>query len=139
MRPLIIAQASSSMRGPKEPLSGRSGQRLADLCGCSLDEFLAAFERVNLITEFPRKSGKGDRFDLKEATLNAAELVDNMLIQNRRTVLLGDQVVEACEFALRIKGYRHATYLKVDYLEWIRIGPLCAEIATCPYPSDLRW
>lgn len=35
-RPLIIGQAPSQGREDCEPLTGRSGQRLADFCGLTL-------------------------------------------------------------------------------------------------------
>ena len=60
-RPLLIGQAPGPNTDPGVPLSGASGRRLAALCGLGLDEFLALFDRANLLPEFPGKLGKGEK------------------------------------------------------------------------------
>jgi uracil-DNA glycosylase len=60
-RPIIVGQAPGPNTDPLEPLSGRSGARLAELCGITHPEFLARFDRRNLLPKFPgRSGGKGD-------------------------------------------------------------------------------
>jgi hypothetical protein len=72
MRLLIVGEAPSSSRG--EALSGRSGQRLAELMGLTLPEYLAAFERVNLLDDCQERFGKGMAFPLLPAMGRAFEL-----------------------------------------------------------------
>ena len=48
-----------SAAGKRGPLDGPSGQRLADLCGISLDEFLDLFDRWNLFTHARPLQGLG--------------------------------------------------------------------------------
>lgn len=63
MRPLIVGQAPSRASDPAEALSGKSGRRLAALCGIPFEAFLAGFERSNLLADWPGEAqGKGDRF-----------------------------------------------------------------------------
>ena len=75
MRVLLIGQAPSRMSDPAEPLSGPCGGRLADLCGLSLPDFLARFDRVNLIDRFPGKAAKGDLFPVDRARRKVIDLL----------------------------------------------------------------
>jgi uracil-DNA glycosylase len=93
LRPLLIGQAPGPNTDPSEPLSGASGKRLAALCGLDLEEFLARFERANLLPEFPGKIGKGDRFPVALARPLARSLAGRCL--DRRVVLLGNGVASA--------------------------------------------
>lgn len=124
MKPLIVGQAPSRFSDPREPLSGRSGRRLAALCGTDLDGFLAAFERVNLIGSHPGKAGKGDSFPLARARRAAA--VVSARFHGRSVVLLGGNVAAA----LGVAG--------VDLLRWHKAPGFT--FAVCPHPSGVcRW
>lgn len=126
MTPLIIGQAPGASGGP-EPLAGRCGQRLADLCGLSLEHYLARFERRNLLLAFPGKDGKGDAFPEEEARDAAIAIIGTGMMLNRRTVLLGQGVARA--FGLSLS--------ECDNLRWYGVRSL---IAVCPHPSGVnRW
>lgn len=101
-RPLIIGQAPGRCRpgDPGEPLAGRSGGRLASLCGLPLPEFLARFERDNLLTEFPGKAGKGDRFTSPREARRLAERF-RPVVEGRRVVVLGFSTAAAFQITHR--------------------------------------
>lgn len=124
-RPLIVGQAPSQTSDPAEPLSGRSGVRLAEFAGLTLPEFLARFERRNLVDEWPGKAGKGDRPPGTEDSARAAEAL-SPLLRGRLTVLLGDHVARAFRFDPGTRLIWH----------WRRGGWL----AVSPHPSGVsRW
>lgn len=122
MTPLIVGQAPSRLSDPSEPLSGRSGRRLASLCALSLDEFLAAYQRVNLIDRFPGKAGKGDLFPVAEARTAAKAILARR--RPRRLVLLGGEVWRAFGLARP-----PAPFL------WLQAGR--HEVSLCPHPSGI--
>lgn len=120
---LIIGEAPNA-RGRGEPIAGRCGQRLADLCGCSLDEFLAAFDRENVLKRYPGSAGKGAAFDLAPATRRATALKDRF--RRKRTVLL--------------LGYRAAKAfgIRSRYFEPVKVSR--ATVVVVPHPSGInRW
>lgn len=122
---LIVGQAPSVRSDPFEPLSGRSGRRLASLCGLQLEEFLLAYDRVNLIPEFPGKLSKGDAFPIERARLLTRHVLDR--VRPRRLVLLGGGVARA--FGLPAASQR---------LRWASLGR--HEAAVCPHPSGVcQW
>lgn len=123
-RPLIIGQAPSRLSDPTEPLSERSGARLSDLCGISVPEFLAGFERRNLIEEWPGKAGKGDRFvGLPEARRLAETCRE--AAAGRRVVVLGFSIAAA--FRLTGPSLTFAAHWGGSF-------------AFCPHPSAVsRW
>lgn len=110
-RPLLIGQSPGPRSDPSEPLSGASGRRLAALCGLGLDEFLALFERANVIPDFPGKLGKGDAFPLALARPLARDLMPRCA--GRPVVLLGNHVAAAF-------GWR------ADWLRWSVAPPAAA-------------
>lgn len=124
MKPLLIGQAPGPATDPGLPLSGRSGARLAVLCGMDLDEFLVAFDRKNLLPMFPGKSGvKGDAFPLPLARRRALAL--SRLFEGRTIVLLGGNVSVA---------------FSVDpapLLRWRRGLLGAGRLATAPHPSGI--
>ena len=94
MKVVIIGQAPSRVSDPREPLSGRSGARLAALCGITLPEFLDRFDRRNLLDAWPGKAGKGDVFVGRgEARLLADGL--RAALAGRPIVLLGANLAAA--------------------------------------------
>jgi uracil-DNA glycosylase len=124
LRALIIGQAPSANSDPAEPLSGMSGRRLASLCCLSLEAFLAAYDRANLVEAFPGRLAKGDAFPIGEARRTAALI---RALGPRRLVLLGSGVARA--FGV-VEG--------APALRWFRLGP--HEAAICPHPSGVcRW
>lgn len=130
MIPLLIGQAPGPRTDPDVPLSGRCGARLAELCGLSLDEFLASFRRVNLIERFPGKQSKGDRFPIDLARRGAIELLMTGVFTGAKVVLLGDNVARAF-------GWTPGNF---SPLRFYPCGVTHHGIAVCPHPSGVnRW
>lgn len=88
MKTLLVGQAPS--RTSVEPFDGRSGARLASLCGMTHLAFLDHFDRINLIKAYPGKAGAGDAFPMPEARAAAAAISE--VISGRRVILLGSEV-----------------------------------------------
>jgi uracil-DNA glycosylase len=125
---LIVGQAPSRGRDGLEPLSGRSGRRLADLCGLTLEAFLARFDRVNLLAEWPGSAGaKGDAFPIDEARA-AAESLAEVVAARDRIVLLGWNVARAFRFAGDVDGW----------FDWGRLSRDCGEVVVAPHPSGVN-
>lgn len=126
-RPLIVGQAPGPNTDPARPLSGRCGRRLAELCGLGPDDFALLFERVNVISDFPGKAGKGDLFPLREAQEIAGGMMMNGDLSDRPVVLLGDHVARAFFLPRALKPF-------------VWIPGLAFRIAICPHPSGVnRW
>ena len=70
-------------------LTGRCGRTLAGLCDVDLQEFRSCYARRNLNTRWNGKSGRGDRFDAAEGTIEARRVNAEGF---RRFVLLGSNV-----------------------------------------------
>lgn len=87
MRTVIVGQAPSRTSDPAEPLSGRSGQRLAELCGITMPDFLERFERINLLVGWQGKNGKGDRFEPGAAPERVAQAL--LYLRARNVIILG--------------------------------------------------
>jgi len=129
MKPLIIGQAPSRRSVLGEPLSGRSGRRLAALCGLGRTSFLARFDRANLLSYWPGPSPSGgDRFPMAEAKAAAAAMAEVVAARDV-VVLLGASVAGAL-------GLR-----QLEPLKWSRFARDCAHVAVCPHPSgkSLWW
>jgi hypothetical protein len=93
-----------------------------------MQEFLDRFRRVNLIDEFPGKSGKGDRFPMDEARRGAIRLIMHGAFAQGPVVLLGAKVAEAFEFEIRPPF----SFMPLD------VAP--HGICVCPHPSGVnRW
>lgn len=124
MKPLIIGQAPSRSSDPSEPLSGRSGCRLADLCGLDVATFLATFERANLLDHYPGAKLKGDEFvTTAEARTLAAGVRPRL--RGRTVVVLG--LVNAAGFGLTQPAFQFAPH-------WEGL------FAFSPHPSSVsRW
>lgn len=124
MKPLIIGQAPSMEHGEDEALSGRSGARLASFCGMTLEQFMAMFDRENLVRTFPGKAGKGDRFPSRNEAAGLTERFRTVVV-GRRVVVLGFSVAAA--FGLTMPALTFAPH-------W------GAQFAFCPHPSGVnRW
>lgn len=119
---IIIGQAPSRLSDAAEPLSGRSGERLARLCGLDLATFLVRFERLNVAENWPGKAGKGDRyFGAREARRAADDL--RSLLAGRSVVVLGS--ANAAAFRLTVPAFRFQ-----------QVGE--ARIAWSPHPSGVN-
>lgn len=97
MKTVIIGQAPSRVSDPSEPLSGRSGARLASLAGVDLPAFREFFDRRNMLSEWPGKAGKGDAWPGAPEARAIAEGLRTGLA-TRRVVLLGVNVARAFGF-----------------------------------------
>lgn len=130
MKPLLIGQAPGPNSDPDEPLAGRCGARLADLCGLSEKDFLDRFERVNLLKKFPGKAAKGDAFPIDLARKTAVDLLIFGKL-NRTVVMLGGNVARSFGFP--------STGLEMFRWNMIDGSPLI-RLAFCPHPSGVsRW
>ena len=125
LKPLLVGQAPG-WRGDGEPLSGDAGRRLSALCGMSLDDFLARFDRVNAGEIYPGKAGRGDA--LPAVPPERVEALVVMMLARRRVVLLGRHVA-------RVLGYAREPLFAWDE----PFGPF-TRIAVVPHPSGRsRW
>jgi uracil-DNA glycosylase len=123
MKPLVVGEAPGRRGGP--PLAGDCGQRLADFYGVSLRDFKRTFTCVNLLREWPGSAGKGSRFPLAEAKVQA-ERIAARLPWGRVVILLGRRVASAFG-------------VKTDYFRRARIGK-CIMVFVVPHPSRVnRW
>jgi uracil-DNA glycosylase len=130
LRPLVIGQAPGPNTDPEQPLSGRCGARLADLCGLPQDDFLLLFDRENLVRRFPGKAGKGDHFPAHRARAGLVDLLLFGALSGRPVVMLGNNVA-------RVFGFRPA---EVELFRWNVMDGSGLRLALCPHPSGVsRW
>ncbi len=125
MKTLIIGQAPSRTSDPGEPLSGKSGERLARLCGISLSQFICRFDRENLLPAWPgERAGEGDSFiPVREARELAQRF--RRAVSGRRVVVLGATL--CCGFDLTQRAFEFAPHWE-------------GEFAWSPHPSGVsRW
>lgn len=107
-----------------QPLSGRSGKRLADCCGLGLSEFLALYDRRNLIDYFPGKRPSG-RGDITPAPVLPLDLLNNVNPPEHKIVVgLGRTVAEALGIPRNAEWFK--LYLK---RRWIAVA--------APHPSGM--
>lgn len=120
---MLVGQAPSRRGDPEKPLEGDLVvRRLAGACGMGREEYMALTERCNVLRRWPGKSGKGDRFPMRQAKTNARRLA--LRFGGRRVILLGRSVAKAFG-------------LTVGYLKWVNIG---FDVAVVPHPSGInRW
>src|SRR5712691_1480211 len=120
-RTILIGQAPARRAGP--PLAGRIGARLASLAELSPAEYLAAFERRNVLERWPGKDGKGDRFPPALARSAAARMTPSL--RRRRVIFLGRATARAFGFG-------------EDLFAWKNFCGF--EAAAFPHPSGVnRW
>ncbi len=115
-RILLVGQApSASMkRGDRPLIGGKSGFFLQQLCGMTLRQYVKTFETLNLLSEYPGKDGKGDRFPMKEARISAALYATGW--SGRRVIFMGKNVARAfgkdkmppMEWVSDERGFRYA-------------------------------
>lgn len=128
-----MGQAPSRASGPVA-FDGRSGRRVAELCGAPELPFRA----VNLVERWPGPSrgGKGDAFPMDQARRGALR-VARLIARERpaRVLLAGRRVAEAF-------GWRGAPLLAWAEAEVLVGGRPVAEVAAAviPHPSGVsRW
>lgn len=93
--PVIIGQAGSNRGGSRHGTAmfpnprTTAGYRLFKMTGMTLDEYVSGFERFNTITRFPGQSGRGHKFPMDEASLNAKVHIITRCLNARRCVIIG--------------------------------------------------
>ena len=126
-RPLLVGQAPGPNTDPLRPLypASRSstGGRLAQFMGLSPEEYLERFDRVNLLSEFPGKSGVEDKFPLYQARVAAGAI--RPLVRDRVVVLIGRGVARAW-------GGEVAT---AEFLSWVTCPHFGTRLACVPHAS----
>lgn len=127
MKPLIVGEAPSKNEVTERPIEGRIGRRLAALAGLTLEEFLAHFDRVNLLHERQDTAEHGFQFDRFAATKAAREL--GMTFQHDQVILLlGKRVADAFGM-VDIKHFESRSFYSI-----------CGTIFVMPHPSGVnRW
>jgi len=124
MKPLIVGEAPSKNEVTERPIEGRIGVRLASMAGLTLPEFLATFDRVNLLHVRQDTVTHGFTFDYVAATQSAA-LIKRTFQPNQIVLLLGRRA--AWTFGLGGEYFiQHAIH--------------GAEVRIVPHPSGInRW
>jgi len=124
MKPLLIGEAPSKNEVTEHPIEGRVGKRMAAYCGLPLTDFLAHFERVNLLHLRQDTAEKGFEFDLPAARVEA-ERIARTFKKDQVVLLLGGRVAEA----FRIHD---------EYFAKHEVNE--AEVYIVPHPSGVnRW
>jgi uracil-DNA glycosylase len=132
MKPIIIGQTPARGRDDAPAFTSASGARLAKLAGVGTtgDDLQKYFETMNLVSRYggKAKSGKGDKFDLAAAKVEAAEFLEWLKRQDcdRTILLMGRGVAKAFGFGKR------------QYLEpWVWTHHV---FVVFPHPSGVnRW
>lgn len=90
---IFVGQAPGPTGDPDLPLAnGRVGRRLCCLTGLTQGELLVV-ERVNLLSAWPGKAGKGDRFPMAEAKRAASDLLPRLV--GKRVLVVGQGTARA--------------------------------------------
>ncbi len=128
MKLVIIGEAPNRFGDVNKPLEGSLGRRLADLFGCTMDEYLRRTDRHNVFGHWPGKLGKGDAFPMMEALLAVPLLFKQC--EGHRVLLLGQRVRDAF-------GYRGMPMLTWES-HFLNIGIINASWIS--HPSSInRW
>jgi len=105
-------------------LGGPTGDKLMELLGIGLREYVRSFRRLNLIQCFPGKSGRGDSFPAAEAREAWRRLGPNLKFRN--VILLGAKVADIAAPAWRAYGWCH----------WFNAAGIATFVL--PHPSGLN-
>ena len=106
MKLLVIGQAPDQRSELGKALEGSLvAAKIAKLCGCTVPEYLAGTERMNLLDYWPGKQGKGDRFPLAEARERAMLLRDK--IRGRKILFIGIATAAAFGCVGEVCEWRH--------------------------------
>lgn len=133
-RIVLIGQAPGPNTDPDLPLfpvpKTSAGGRLVQIAGITKGQYLATFERINVLRYFPGKWQNGDRFPLQEARVAADAIAP--LLAGRRVVLVGQNV--ALAFSIRQDFFVWSTH-QVRRRCPVTRDPGLAEFAVIPHPS----
>lgn len=127
----MIGQAPARTGDPRKPCTGPPFERLARIAGAQTHRevlrFFACFDRINLLTEYHGKAGRGDAFP--RALAKEAAAVIAPYLSGRTVLLVGKNVAWA--FGLTL----------VDYLEWYDVAYApWRRVVVIPHPSGInRW
>lgn len=136
MKPLIIGEAPSKNEDVPQPIAGRVGRRLAECAGLTMEEFLAHFDRVNLLKDRQDTDDHGFTFDHARASLEAYKLREKFT-RDQIVLLLGWRVARAFSVPKRWHG-RNGLAVSLEYFVQYNIGDTEARIV--PHPSGVnRW
>lgn len=98
MKPVLVGQAPGPNTDPHEPLHPypvhKSGGRLRELIGISVESYLEGFQRVNLIHKFPGQDKGGEDKCPRRLARNTANALRPLLV-GRRVILVGRNVADA--------------------------------------------
>jgi hypothetical protein len=120
---VLIGQGPSRTGDPAAPLAGRLGRKMSKLMGIGFDEYLAKFERRNVLRKWYGKASKGDVFPMLVARKRARRMRKSLA--GKRVVFLGKKTAEA--FGIRER-----------YMKWIDASDFVAVVF--PHPSGVnRW
>lgn len=99
-RVILVGEAPSKNEVTETPIAGRIGRRLAACAGLSFDEYMARFERVNLLHVRQDTKAKGFEFNAAAAEREALRLRTTwgsfrIAYNPRVVILLGKRVARA--------------------------------------------
>lgn len=123
-RVILIGQAPNRIgRADRPLLGGRSGEFLQGLAGMTIWQYARAFERRNLLAEFPGSAAHGDAFPRAEARDAADAMVASLI--GRRAIMVGRSVAWAFR-AANIEFYRWSSDVRGF------------DFAVIPHPSGIN-
>lgn len=121
LKPLLVGEAPPPRWGRSlmgrdcialYPLpKGCAGQKLQEMSGLSRTEYLGAFERMNLLEDYP----EGGKWSVVTAEYAFRARVEPLL-PGRTTLLLGAKVAEAAERVLLVPVWRWAEPILLPHL-----------------------
>lgn len=130
--PLLIGQAPGANTDPALPLyplpKTSAGGRLAEIMGLRPHEYFSAFERINLLHQFPGKHKRDDKFPMRDAKIAARAI--RPLLRGRTVILVGRNVAQAFELDLDF----HTWHLDFEQVGTETPG-LVQQIAVVPHTS----
>ncbi len=121
-RPVLIGASPGPSTLPAAPLFpnplNSMGGRVCAMVGCSKTDYLACFDRLNLLAEYP-----GEKWPKKAAEHQAANLMASGLLEGRSVVFLGKAVWYA------FGGIKKPIPFSAYRCQW------AAAVFYCPHPS----
>lgn len=122
--PLLIGQAPGPNTDPSLPLfpvpSTSAGGRLQSFMGLTRGQYLVSFDRINLLQDFPGRTGRDDKFPMAKAKIAAAAI--RPLLRDRVVILIGRNVANAFQ-------------LDCEFHSWVEGLSFCRLMAVVPHPS----
>ncbi len=113
MKPLLIGQAPGPNTEPDLPLypmpKTSAGGKLLQLTGLTMSVYLAAFDRMNLLYDFPGRSGpRDDRFPRRSARVAARAVIQ--LLEQRKVIFVGRNVADAFGYTTAVAPFHDWGY-----------------------------